>query len=202
MTVSFNLNLKGKKILIIGGGRVATRKIKSLFAEQAIVRVISPIVSTSIRLWVEQGKINWLQRKWQHGDCSEAFLVIAATDNPEVNLQIAMDCNDFQLLCVIDQPEQSTISFPATLRRGRLTVSVATDGASPLFSRQLRDKIGSDLADDTADYLDFLHQLRRSVFNRISDIQERKWWNQEALRPEYHDRKKQAQLLSIFHSEE
>ncbi|WP_081841102.1 precorrin-2 dehydrogenase/sirohydrochlorin ferrochelatase family protein [Alicyclobacillus macrosporangiidus] len=143
-----SLDLRGKLCVVIGGGRVAARKVEKLVAAGAKVRVISPALEPRIRVLVGRGDVVWVARRYEPGDLSGARLVIAATDQPEVNQQVAAEAERMGCFVnVADRAEACTCMFPATVRVGDITVAISTDGQHPGFARSLREALELDLSD-------------------------------------------------------
>ena len=134
---SICLDLSGKICIVIGGGKVAERKVQGLLACGARVTVVSPELTTGLEELAAEEKINLIQRPYQEGDLLGAFLAIAATDEPQVQRRVhaeAMHAN--LLLNVADVPELCNFILPASLRRGDLVIAVSTGGRSPALARR------------------------------------------------------------------
>ena len=133
------LDLEGRNCVVVGGGRVAERKVQGLLSCSAQVTVISPEMTEELLRLHSEGRIQWLNREYIRGDLVKAFLVIAATDNEETQKLVyeeAVTCN--LLLNVADVPQRCNFILPATVRRGDLLISVSTSGKSPALARKLR----------------------------------------------------------------
>jgi precorrin-2 dehydrogenase/sirohydrochlorin ferrochelatase len=162
-----SLDLRGQLCVVVGGGRVAARKIEKLVAAGAKVRVISPALEPRIRAWVASGDVVWVARRYERGDLAGARLVIAATDHPDVNRQVAAEAETMACFVnVADRAEACTCMFPATVRVGDVTVAVSTDGRHPGFARRLREALELDLSDGGRRFQALLEQghlpIRRS----------------------------------------
>lgn len=137
-----NLNIKGKVCVVIGGGKVAERKIKNILLCGGKVKVVSPELTDLLSKMVRRRKIDYIQAEY-HPDAFEgAFLVYAATSYRKVNAQIAKDAKRLGILVnVCDSARESTFILPAVLRKKGITLSVSTDGVSPVKSVSIRDKL-------------------------------------------------------------
>ena len=133
------LDLQGRPCIVVGGGRVAERKVLGLLSCSAQVTVISPDLTKELTLLHNEGTINWVSRVFQSGDLKQAFLVIAATDDAETQQMVfdEAEANNI-LLNVADVPKRCNFILPATLRQGDLIISVSTAGKSPALARKLR----------------------------------------------------------------
>ena len=137
-----NLNIKDRLCVVIGGGRVAERKVKNLLAYGGRVKVISPDLTDLLSRWVRQGKLDYTSSKYRSSFLKGAFLVYAATSDRKVNEKIAGDASRRKLLVnVADSAAESTFILPAVLRKRGVSVTVSTDGLSPATSVCIRDGI-------------------------------------------------------------
>ena len=134
--------LGGKPVVVFGGGAVATRKVGGLLAIGAHVTVVSPSLSPKLTVLESEGKLIWLARKYQAGDCAGKLLIFAATDDRTANAQIAAEADQLNLLCnVADDPAAGTFHLPAVHRGADCMVAVSSYGDSPTRAKTLRDEI-------------------------------------------------------------
>ena len=133
------LDLEARHCVVVGGGRVAERKVLGLLSCRAQVSVISPLLTEELQLQHARGTLQWIDREYQQGDLAGAFLVIAATDDEETQKQVyeEADANNL-LLNVADVTQRCNFILPATARRGDLAISVSTAGKSPALARKIR----------------------------------------------------------------
>ncbi|MEM8535015.1 MAG: bifunctional precorrin-2 dehydrogenase/sirohydrochlorin ferrochelatase [Chloroflexota bacterium] len=137
--------------IVVGGGRVAERKVHGLLAVEAAVRLISPVITPRLQQLVEEKCLTWEQRVYQLGDLEQdtpegLCLVFAATNQREVNAQVALDAAHCGLLCnVVDHPAEGTFHVPAVYRNDELTIAVSTAGRNPSRAKQARDWIAAYL---------------------------------------------------------
>ncbi len=131
------------RVLVTGGGAVATRKAGALLEAGARVTVLAPELSEPLRRWHDSGQIEWLEGRYpgRAPALVDFALAIAATDDPAANARLAAECRRIRLpVNRADDPESSDFVTPATVRHGEsgLTVSVFTMGRDPELSRDLR----------------------------------------------------------------
>lgn len=146
-----NLDIGGKLCLVVGGGKVAARKVRGLLAAGARVRVISPALHARLEALLAQDGIEWQRKAFVAEDVEGAFLVFAATDQPEVQAAVLAAARSQNLLInMADNPVDCDFQVPAVLRRGELSISIATNGTTPavaaLVRRQLEGMIGEEYA--------------------------------------------------------
>jgi uroporphyrin-III C-methyltransferase/precorrin-2 dehydrogenase/sirohydrochlorin ferrochelatase len=147
-----NLNVRDRLCVLVGGGKVARRKCGTLVEHGARVRVISPRLEAG-GMW-DSPAVDWIQDYYEPGMLEGAFLVIAATNDGGVNRRVAEDARNLPALVLrADSAEDSDITFPATLRRGSLSVSFATDGADPALAAALKhsaERLSASVVDKPA----------------------------------------------------
>jgi precorrin-2 dehydrogenase/sirohydrochlorin ferrochelatase len=176
------LDLNGKECVVVGGGRVAERKIAALLEAEASVTVISPYVTPVLSDWIEKGQLKGILAGYDSQYSMEAYLVIAATDSAEVNERVYLDAvARGQLINRVDCPEQSNFIVPAMVRRGKLSIAVSTSGASPSLAAEIRQKLDREYGEEYELYVDFLGELRLLVQQQVKDSQERKRILKEVL---------------------
>ncbi|WP_334110243.1 precorrin-2 dehydrogenase/sirohydrochlorin ferrochelatase family protein [Thermodesulfitimonas autotrophica] len=167
------IKLENRQCLVVGGGKVAARKVKMLLMCGAKVRVVSPQVVEELAALAAAGEIEWVQRGFVAGDTAGAFLVVSATDDREVNSQVARECAAGNILLnVVDQPEFCSFYVPSVIRRGELTVAISTGGKSPLLARKLREKLEKVFPPAYGEFLEYLGSLRREIISRYPAAKE------------------------------
>ena len=166
------LDLKNQKVVVVGGGKVAERKVRSLIKAGAAVRVISPAITAGLEKLRKKRAIIHTKRNYKKGDLKDAFLVIAGTSSSEINSQIARDSG--HLVNVVDSPSNGNFIVPSVVRRGPLTIAVSTEGASPAASKTIRKEIESRYGSEFTRYLRFVEQIRVKAMEKITDAGKRK----------------------------
>ena len=158
------LDLEAHHCVVVGGGRVAERKVLGLLSCRAQVSVISPLLTNELHLQHANGTILWIDREYRQGDLAGAFLVIAATDDEETQKQVyeEADANNL-LLNVADVPHRCNFILPATARRGDLTISVSTAGKSPALARKIRMELEKRYGPEYRVLVDILGAIRPQV---------------------------------------
>ncbi len=167
--------LEGKKVIVVGGGMVASRKIASLLESGADVTVVSPAVCDHLMSAVDEGRLKWIRRGYESADVAGAFLVFAATSDAEVNSRVSSDARASSIpVNVADVPGQCDFILPSVLSRGGLRIAVSTGGGCPGFSRRVRLEIEKYILPHTADLLVSLAGLRADLMMCVSDPDARK----------------------------
>lgn len=164
------IDIKGKKCVVIGGGTVAARKIETLLAFQPNITVISPEISEKLEKLHNENKIEVFKKEYSIEDIENAFMVIAATNNPEVNEKVCADAKDkAEFLNVIDSPENCNFIFPSVIARGELIIGISTSGSFPALSKRIREKLEEELSVNYTEYLDILKHYRNRSEQEIKD---------------------------------
>jgi precorrin-2 dehydrogenase/sirohydrochlorin ferrochelatase len=165
------LNLKGKKAVVVGGGNVAERKVLTLIKANANVTVISPVLTKRLQKEKEAKRLRHISRAYRYGDLQGSFLVIAATDSPELNTKVAQEAPG--LLNVVDVPAECNFIAPSVVKRGPLVLAISTGGTSPAFAKAIRKEIEKSYGKVFSDYLGFVKVLRSRAMQEISDKKSR-----------------------------
>ncbi len=159
------LDLRQRSVLVVGGGRIATGKVRELLSAEARVTVIAPDASADIQHAHANGALVWHKRDFVDGDIGEHFMVISATDHKALNAHVYQLANARQRIAnAVDDLENCNFIAPAVARRGPLQVAVSTSGTSPALAKQLRDHIQHVLlTEDAARLAEFLGAWRPAV---------------------------------------
>jgi precorrin-2 dehydrogenase/sirohydrochlorin ferrochelatase len=158
------LNLRGCAVVVVGGGRIATRKVADLVAAGARVTVVSPTVSARLAKWVRDGRLRHRDRAYRSGDLKGCRLAIAATSDPREQARIAKDARAVGAwVNVVDQPALCDFLAPALLRRGDLTITVSTEGRSPALARWLKERLDAVVGAEYARLTSLLAAIRAEL---------------------------------------
>lgn len=159
---------------------MAERKTAMLLEHQASVTVISPSLNKGLQHLAEQGTIQTINRNYQAGDLEEAFLVIAATDDPHINTDIADQRREQgALVNVVDNPEISDFIVPALVRRGDITIAISTAGKSPALARKIRAELENSFGPEYATLVRLVNEVRSDLKRRGVTVHGDDW--QEVL---------------------
>ncbi len=164
------LDLADRKCLVVGGGRVAWRKVCSLRKASARVEVISPQLVPELSALVAAGDIEWREKTFAAEDLQGGFLVFAATDSPVVQQQIRKAARAAGVLVnMASEPAQGDFHVPGHFRRGDILVTVSTGGNSPAIASMLRKSLEEWLNPAYADAVSFFGVLRAEVLQNSDD---------------------------------
>lgn len=169
------VDVKEKQVTIVGGGKVAFRKLSVFLEQGAKITVISPEVVDQIKILHEENEILWIQREVLADDVKNAFIVIAATNKRWVNEQVKMHSEENQLLCVVDDGECGNMQMVSFRRKGNLTIAVSTGGASPFLARKLTNQFFQPFDDTYIEKLAIIASKRKEIkASNLSDGEKRK----------------------------
>ncbi|WP_163526503.1 NAD(P)-binding protein [Halobacillus ihumii] len=189
------LSLEGKKVVVVGGGKVAKRKIDSLLMSKAQLTVISPNLTDELHSYYETGSIEWKQKNFTPADIEEAFLIVAATNSESVNNDVIRAVPDDRLLNAASNFQNGNVSFPAHFTRGKLTIAISTAGASPLFAKKVKKELSNQYDEKYEQYLDFLFDVRHLLKKINLSSEEKNTFLREVLSNTYLDTQKQKDML-------
>lgn len=168
------INLADKMCLVVGGGKVAQRKIETLLEYRAQVLAVSPDVADRIKDWAERKLITWKSRLFEPSDLEDVFLVFIATGDSRTNKEIAALCRDRGIMVnAVDDPENCDFYVPAILRRDSLCIAVSTEGKSPLLAAKLRNELENMIPAEYGDWVEILGRLREEIKRSDLDISQR-----------------------------
>ena len=156
-----NLDLAGRRVLVVGGGEVAARKVSGLLRAGAVVTVVAPDAVAEI---AQDPDVRWHQREYRRGEVASYRLAITATDDPAVNRQVARDGEAANVLVnSADDPANCSFILPAVVRRGDLQLTVSTNGRSPAFASWARRRLEETFTDTHAQLLELLGEVREEL---------------------------------------
>ena len=159
-----NLVLTGRHVVIIGGGAVAARKCKGLLAAGARVTLVAPDLDPSLAQLCRDGLIHHRSRAYHSGDLDGAFLAFAATGDASVNRAVADEAATRGIMAdIVDAPEISSFTTPATVCRGDLTITISTGGKSPALAARLRAELEEQFGPEYGTALELLGAIREKL---------------------------------------
>jgi precorrin-2 dehydrogenase/sirohydrochlorin ferrochelatase len=169
------LELQGRRVLVVGGGIIAERKVESVLAAGASVTVVAPDITEALRKLAESSAIHLQQRKFTVGDLEGVTLVISATNDSVAQEAIVSAARARGILInTVDQPELCDFIVPAIVRKGHVVLALSTSGRSPALAAALRLRLEGVITDDVARAADVLGKVRSEVHLRFADPDRRK----------------------------
>ena len=173
------MDIENKPVLVIGGGKVALRKVKTLLEYGAIVRIVSPKLIAELEQLLDGVRCIWIAKEYSTEDIKDAVLVFACTEKEEVNAKIAEDAKvNYRPINVVDDPDKCSFIVPSVLIRGDLSIAVSTGGSSPLVARKIREELEALYTEDMEIYLDLLRNWRQEVKEKLPATKRAQFWEQ------------------------
>ncbi len=142
------IDISDKKVVVVGGGNIATRRVKTLLQFTKLITVVAPVITQELSDIAGEGKITWLRGEYRLELIEKADIVIAATNRPKVNHQVKKDCKYMEkitehpiLVSVIDDKEQCDFYFPSIVQNDDVVIGINSGGSSPGKTKDIRKKI-------------------------------------------------------------
>ncbi len=169
------IDLRRYPCLVVGGGRVALRKVMSLLEFNAKVTVVAPRICKELARLSAGGRIDVIRTPYSRKHISGHKIVFSATDNREINEAVSRDCrNEGILMNVADAPDLCDFIMPATLKRGDLVVSVSSQGRAPFYTKHTKRKLEKVLTPSEAEITELAGYFRNRLLSKEnSDISRR-----------------------------
>lgn len=173
-------NLRGRQVLVVGGGEIALRKARLLAEAGARLRVVAPRIEDALRALVEQGAGELFERGYQEHDLDGCALVIAATDDEPLNACVSREASARSLpVNVVDAPALCSVIFPAIVDRSPLMVAVSSGGDAPVLTRLMRARLETLIPAAYGRLAGLAQKFRGAVKQRFADVQQRRvFWEE------------------------
>src|SRR5258708_805532 len=169
------LRLSGRRCVVIGGGEVALEKVEGLLACDGEVTFVAPEADPALEQLALEGSASWARKPYDASDLAGAFLVIAATDDSEVNIRVYEDADERAMLVnVVDVPPLCNFILPAIVRTGPLAIAISTAGASPALAKRMKREIGELFGEPYALLAILLNDARGWATATLPTYQDRK----------------------------
>jgi siroheme synthase-like protein len=158
------VKLKGRLVIVVGGGSVAEQKIPALLSAGARLRLVAPAISPQIAEWVRFGKVDWQRKKFASEDLRGTFLAIVATSDSRVNGAVYRAAEERGILCnAVDDIEHCHFYYGSVVQRGDLQIAISTNGKSPALAVRLRQELEQQFGPEYEAWLQWLGAAREAV---------------------------------------
>ena len=170
------LKLKGRRCLVVGGGAMGLEKAEGLLACDADVTIVAPEAGPELEALAREGSIRWEPRAYAGPeDLEGVFIVIACTDDTEVNIRIYEDAERRAMLAnIVDVPPLCNFILPAIVRTGPLAIAISTAGASPALAKRMKREISDLFGEEYAQLAVMLNDVRGWAKGTLPTYQDRK----------------------------
>lgn len=170
------LNLREKRCVVVGGGEVALRKVKTILTCGGKVTVISPTLHPELGNLLEMGLIQWVNQEYDPKTLQGAILVVAATDKKEINREVAQKARTSgSLVNVADDVENSDFIVPSFFQRGSLILAISTSGKSPALSKKIREILEVEFGEEYAELVSLVEEVRSELKRMKKPIKSEDW---------------------------
>lgn len=161
------VELAGKTVLVVGGGGIAQRKVESLLGFGASISLVSKSLTSKLHKLVEEKKVSYLGEKFREEYLEGAALVIAATNDRQLNHKISESARKRHLLVnAVDQPLDCNFIFPSIVNRGGLLIAISTSGKSPALAKKIRKELEAQFGNEYATFLVLMGRLRKEILSK------------------------------------
>jgi len=169
------LKLRGRRCLVVGGGEIGLEKVEGLLACEGDVVLVAPEAVPELQQLAMEGSIRWEQRDYAPADLEGTFMVIAATDDTDINIGIYEDSERRAMLCnVVDVPPLCNFILPAIVRNGPIAIAISTAGASPALAKRMKAQIADEYGEPYARLAILLNDARGWAKGTLPTYQDRK----------------------------
>jgi precorrin-2 dehydrogenase / sirohydrochlorin ferrochelatase len=176
------LNLEGRRVLVVGAGRIALEKINGVLVCGADVHVVAPVVEGEVDSLEREGRVHIRRRTFQESDVDGAFLVIAATNDMGVNTSVFEAAERRSIpVNVVDVPPLCSFILPAVERNGPLAVAISTGGASPALAKRMKREIADKVGDEYVTLAELLEAERSWAKSNLATYDDRKDFFEEIV---------------------
>ena len=169
------LKLSGRRCVVVGGGEVGLEKVEGLLACDADVVLIAPEAVPQLAELAAEGSIGWERRAYRSEDLEGTFMVIASTDDTDVNIRVYDDAERRAMLVnVVDVPPLCNFILPAIVRTGPLAIAISTAGASPALAKRMKAEVAELFGEEYARLAVMLNDARGWAKGTLPTYQDRK----------------------------
>ena len=169
------LKLSGRRCLVVGGGEIGLGKVEGLLACDGNVTLVAPDAIEPLRELASEGSIRWERREYRPEDLERTFMVIASTDDTDVNIKVYEDAERRAMLVnIVDVPPLCNFILPAIVRTGPLAIAISTAGASPALAKRIKAEIAEEYGEPYARLAVLLNDVRGWAKGTLPTYQDRK----------------------------
>jgi siroheme synthase-like protein len=169
------LKLRGRRCLVVGGGEIGLEKVEGLLACDGDVVLVAPEAGPELEALAAEGSIRWERREYEPADLEGTFMVIACTDDTDINIGIYEDAERRAMLVnVVDVPPLCNFILPAIVRQGSMAIAISTQGASPALAKRMKNEIADQFGEAYARLAVILNDVRGWAKGTLPTYQDRK----------------------------
>ena len=178
------IKLKNEKILVVGGGAVATRKVKTLINYSPGITIVSPQITSILKDLILKYNLKYYKRNYKKSDLKNKKIVFVATNDEKLNKQISKDAQQSGILVnVVDNSEHCSFIVPSIITRGDLQIAISTSGISPLLTKMIRKKLEKLFGSEYNTLLKLIRKYRSIIKKKFNDVKVRRIKLEKLLHP-------------------
>lgn len=189
------LDLTNRSVIVVGGGRIAEKRVNTLVESGVIPTLISPELTGHLSKLRKSQMIKWEKKTFESQDLSDAGLIVIATNHEEVNQAVREAAPHGALINDASNAEKGNVMIPAQVNRGRLCISISTNGASPYLSRQIKADLEKQYDEKYEEYVDFLYEARQLIKKSLLSKEMQRSLLKELLADQFFLKEYQRKLL-------
>jgi precorrin-2 dehydrogenase/sirohydrochlorin ferrochelatase len=169
------LELGGRRVVLIGGGKVALRKAQALLVAGARLVIVAERINDMLAALCRGNEVELIKSRYAKSYLAGALLAVAATNNHQLNKQIYQDCQELEVLCnVVDVPELCDFFVPAVVKRDDLQIAISTEGQCPAYAGHIRKRLEEIFTVKHGQFLTELEALRKKIIQDVPEPADRK----------------------------
>ena len=175
-------DLHDRPVLVVGGGAVAERKLAALLEAGALPRIQALALSPAIQAWLDEGRVTWIGPRFHPRALEDVWLVVAATDDPQVNQEVAAAAQQRRVFAnVVDDAELSSVHVPARVQRGDLQIAISSGGGAPMVARHVRRQLETLFDESWGALTALFARHRQAIRARYPDTAQRRRFFEQVL---------------------
>jgi uroporphyrin-III C-methyltransferase / precorrin-2 dehydrogenase / sirohydrochlorin ferrochelatase len=175
-------DLRGRAVLVVGGGVVARRKVEALLEAGAEVTLGTPDPEPALLRWIERRRVRWLRGTFEVQWLDDAWFAVAASRDPAVNRAVVQAAEARRMFVnAVDDVKASSVHVPARLRRGRLQIAISSGGTAPVLARRLRERLEAELDDSLTALSELFARERARIRRRFPEPGKRRRFFEQLL---------------------
>lgn len=194
------IDISNKKVFVIGGGNVAERRVDTLVDYAKDIHVISPTITENLKDMVQRSAIKWSEKLFEINDIQQADFIVVATNSASTNQCVLQHKPSHAMINMAGAATSGDVVFPSILRRGKLTLSISTNGASPALTAQILAEFQQQFTSRYEVYVDFLYECRQRVKRSSLSSLEKQRFLKSILADRYLEKNNQRDVVKWLDS--
>ncbi|MDG0842119.1 NAD(P)-binding protein [Staphylococcus equorum] len=194
------IDITNKKVFVIGGGKVAERRVTTLVNYAKDIHIISPTISENLKDMFQRSVIKWSEKSFEVNDIQQADLIVVATNDASTNQYVLQHKPSHAMINMTGAATAGDVVFPSILQRGKLTLSISTNGASPALTAEILAEFQQRFTSHYEAYVDFLYECRQRVKQSALSSLEKQRFLKSILADSYLEKDNQKDVMKWLDS--